>query len=65
MVRAGGFEFALVEAQTKTRFQEHAHGGKTYIEAEPGAEYFISIQKVDKTEGDVCLDYAVDGTKHS
>jgi len=50
-----------VQAETKVPFQEHAHAGKVYVEAEPGAEYFLSIQKVDKTETAVYLSYSVDG----
>lgn len=33
------------------------------VEAEPGAEYFIAIQKLEKTETNVRLNYAVDGKK--
>ena len=61
MVRAGAFKFELVQAETKIPFQEHSHAGKVYVEAEPGAEYFLSIQKVDKTETAVYLSYSVDG----
>ena len=65
MVRAGAFKFELVEAETKIPFQEHAKAGKFYVEAEPGAEYFLSMQKVDKTETDVCVEYFVDEKKIS
>jgi len=63
MVRAGAFKFELVEAETKHPFKEFAHARKVYVEAEPGAEYFLSIQKVDKTERNVFLQYSVDGKK--
>jgi len=63
MVRASGFKFELVDAETKLPFKEHSHGeAKFFVEAEPGAEYFLSIQKMEKTETDVCLFYTVDGT---
>jgi len=57
----GAFKFELVEAETKTPFKEHNHAGKVYVEAEPGAEYFVSIQKLDKTETDVYVGFSVDG----
>jgi len=61
MVLAAGFKFELVHADSKIPFQEHPHAGKIYVEVEPGAEYFVSIQKVDKTETDVYLGFSVDG----
>ena len=58
---AAGFKLELVHADSKTPFQEHSHAGKVYVEVEPGAEYFVSIQKVDKTETDVYVAFSVDG----
>jgi hypothetical protein len=46
MVQAGCFKVSLVSADDKkTKFQEHSKDGKTFVEVEPDAEYFISIAK--------------------
>lgn len=60
MVVAGSFKFELVEASTKIPFKEHYKDGNTYVEAEPGAEFFISVHKTAKTETDVVCTYRID-----
>ena len=61
MVQVECFKFELVDATTKISFKEHTKDGRTYVEAEPGAEYFISMQKIAKTESDVAIWYSIDG----
>lgn len=47
MVQQGDFVVQLVDAETKQPFKEHTtEDGKVYVEVEPDAEYFISVQKV-------------------
>jgi hypothetical protein len=46
MVIQGDFKVQLVEAKTKKPFQEHFKDGRVYVEVEPGAEFFVSVQKV-------------------
>jgi hypothetical protein len=60
MVQVECFKFELVDATTKIPFKEHTKEGKTYVEVEPGAEYFISMQKIAKTETDVSISYSID-----
>ena len=50
MVQHGDFTIELVEAHSKIPFKEHMHDGKTYVEVEPDAEYFISIAKPGAVE---------------
>eukprot|EP00977_Amphora_coffeiformis_P009552 scaffold2204_cov166-Amphora_coffeaeformis.AAC.12 len=63
MVQQGDFVVQLVEANTKTPFKEHLHDGKTFVEVEPGEEYFIAIQKPTSTRfsGTLVEKYYVDG----
>lgn len=63
MVRQGDFEVKLVEAQSKVPFKEFSHDGKIYVEAEPGQEYFISIEKkgTEFHSGTLLTDNYVDG----
>ena len=59
MVQQGDFTIQLVEANTKQAFN-----GKTYVEVEPGVEYFISISKPSSAEFShavVLAKYYVDG----
>jgi hypothetical protein len=60
MVQVECFKFELVDATTKISFKEHTKEGKTYVEVEPGAEYFISMHKIAKTETDVLITYSID-----
>mmetsp|Transcript_6382 Transcript_6382/g.15504 ORF Transcript_6382/g.15504 Transcript_6382/m.15504 type:complete len:274 (+) Transcript_6382:227-1048(+) len=55
MVRVSCFEFKLVEAESKKAFREYCKDGKTYFEVEPDVEYFISVQKVGKSENHEAL----------
>ena len=50
MVAIGDFVVELVDATTKVPFQEHQHQGETYVEVEPGTEYFIAIRKPQATQ---------------
>jgi hypothetical protein len=43
MVKQGRFTVELVSADSKVKFQEHTKDGKTYVEVEPEAEYFIHV----------------------
>jgi hypothetical protein len=61
MVQVECFKFELVDATTKIPFKEHTKDGRTYVEAEPDAEYFLSMQKIAKTETDVAISYSIDG----
>lgn len=61
MVVVGSFKVELVEAATKIPFKEHSKDGSTYVEAEPDAEYFMSVLKMSKTETDVHCACSVDG----
>jgi len=48
MVIENNFEFKVVSAtETKTPFKEHQKGGKTYLEVEPDAEYYLSVRKLN------------------
>jgi hypothetical protein len=46
MVVEGGFRVELVDAINKIPYKEHTKDGKTYVEGEPDAEYFVSLQKI-------------------
>ncbi len=46
MVVEGGFRVELVDANTKIPYKEHTKDGKTYVEGDPDAEYFVSLLKV-------------------
>jgi len=59
MVRAGAFEFALVEAESKVPFKL----GRPTLKQSLVLNTFLSAKKVDKTETDVCLSYSVDGSR--
>lgn len=59
MVQHGDFLIQLVEAESKAPFKEHYHEGKTFVEVEPDAEYFISITKTGSTEVYPCQRLAV------
>lgn len=50
IVQQGDFTIQLVEAHSKTPFMEHDHDGKTYVEVEPDAEYFVSTAKTGANE---------------
>jgi hypothetical protein len=61
MVVQGDFTILLVNADSKEPFKEHTKNGKVYVEAEPGAEYFISVQRTgNATAEDRVLAYFVD-----
>ena len=63
MVVRSGFEVQLVDAKTKLPFKEHEKDGKIYVEAEPDAEYFIAIRRIDAPGIPVIQSYFyVDGT---
>ncbi len=55
------FEFKLVSAEDKTPFQEHQKDGKTFVEVEPDAEYFMSIRTVRPPSIDLCCIFKIDG----
>lgn len=63
MVEHWGFLIRLVEAESKIPFKEHHHEGKTFVEAEPGAEYFIAVSRPRSSElpGTLRLHFLVDG----
>ena len=63
MVQLGDFSIQLVEPHSKKPFDEHFHDGKTYIEINDGAEYFISVSKprAKLFSGTVVLRFYVDG----
>lgn len=62
MVRLGPFEVALVEAVEQAAFKEHvATDGTTYVEVEPGAEYFIGVRVVESRPYPLRLTIDVDG----
>lgn len=46
MVVQGDFEVQLVNAQTKVPFPEHGRGTETFVETEPGLEYYAAIRRV-------------------
>eukprot|EP00978_Attheya_sp_CCMP212_P033401 scaffold134527_cov52-Attheya_sp.AAC.5 len=45
MVKRGGFTLEIINAETKEPFKEHMcpTTGKTYVEVEPDAEYFVQL----------------------
>ncbi len=61
MVVVNDFEFKLVSAEDKTPFQEHQKDGKTYVEVEPDAEYFMSIRTVRPPSVDLYCIFEIDG----
>ena len=67
MVVQNGFKIEIVDANnTQRSFPEHCKDGKTYVEAEPDAEYFISVQKIGPVtssadRNDMILEICVDG----
>lgn len=62
MVQMYDFDLRLVSAEeTKTQFKEHEKAGKVYVEVEPGAEYFISMQKIRVSTTDLYCKFSVDG----
>jgi hypothetical protein len=64
VVRFGDFEVALVEAESKNPFKEHAKDGKIYVEVEPDIEHFVAIQKVGTSHsGTSIVQLTVDETK--
>jgi hypothetical protein len=61
MVVQGDFTILLVNADGEEPFKEHTKDGEVYVEAEPGAEYFISVQRTgNATARDLVLNYFVD-----
>lgn len=46
MVLQNGFRVSLYNPDTKIPYKEFQKGNDTYIEAEPGAQYFVDIQSV-------------------
>jgi hypothetical protein len=46
MVVEGGFRVELVDVNTKIPYKEHTKDGKTYVEGDPDAEYFVSLLTV-------------------
>lgn len=63
LVYNGVFEVQLVEAVTKIPFTEHTKNGKTYIEVEPDANYWISVRKVAVCPTAMALAFKVDGKR--
>lgn len=64
MEKQGNFEIQLVEAETKTPFKEHTKDGTTYVEVEPGAEFFMKVRKLGVSNvGKVACTFAIDGQK--
>lgn len=65
MVQQGAFKVELVDAITKDPFIEHKRDdGSIYVEAEPKAEYLISIQKTRVSQScapHLVVHYYVDG----
>jgi len=61
MVLVNDFELHLVSAEDKNPFKEHQKAGKTYVEVEPGAEYFLSIQKLRRSSTHLSSEYKIDG----
>jgi hypothetical protein len=64
MVVRYGIEVRIVHADTKIPLKEHIKGGKVFAEAEPNADYYISVQRVTmkKRKYSVILSgYKVDG----
>lgn len=61
MVVVNDFEFQLVSAEDKQPFQEHQKGGKTYVEVEPDAEYYLGIRKVRQSSARLKCEYIIDG----
>lgn len=57
----GGFKIELVEANTKTSYKEHYSDGKVFVEVEPNAEYFVSIQRVEKAKCPLGITFTIDG----
>jgi len=59
MVKQGDFTVELVNATTKQPFKEHtSSNGETYVEVEPGVEYFIHVdnQSDESVKWDVYVD---------
>lgn len=48
MVLQNGFSVSLYNPDTKLAYKEFQKGNDTYIGAEPGAQYFVDIQLVDR-----------------
>ena len=62
MVVYRGFSVQLVDAETKEPFKEFSKDNKHYAEVEPGAEYFIRLQRVaGGTSSIVRSSFTVDG----
>ena len=61
MVVIEDFEFSLVSAEDKQPFQEHQKGGKTYVEVEPDAEYYLGVRKVRQSSARLKCEYIIDG----
>lgn len=62
MVQQGDFEVQLVSADTKTPFIEHTKDGMVFVEAEPDADYFVSVKKNQATSHSrQILKFYVDG----
>ena len=79
MVIRSRFDIKLVYADTLDPFEEFEKDGKMYVEAEPRADYFISIRRVnlagpkvmisqytvdDKSLGYICRFHNGQGTKY-
>jgi hypothetical protein len=64
MVIRSGFEVHLVYADSKIPFKEFERDGKIYVEAEPDADYFISVQRVNRDGPPVIIStYSIDGRR--
>lgn len=68
MVVQSGFRVQLVDAHTKKPLTEFEKDGKHYVEAEPGLEYLIKMQRVDVGKNALYLSplvkasFEIDGT---
>ncbi|MGK3749121.1 MAG: hypothetical protein ACI8RD_001413 [Bacillariaceae sp.] len=63
MVVVNDFKFQLVSAEddNKTPFKEWKSKTKTYVEVEPDAEYFLSIEMAQPSSTSLYCEYYVDG----
>jgi len=66
MVVEQHFDFQIVstdnnENGVKIPFMEHSNNGKTYVEVEPDAEYFLSVRQIRPSSTELYSEFSVDG----
>jgi len=66
MVVEQHFDFQIVstdnnESGVKIPFMEHSNNGKTYVEVEPDAEYFLSVRQIRPSSTELYSEFSVDG----